>query len=84
MFRTIIAASAKVRAVLVDGDQLLTVQEAARLAGRSDEAVRIWCRQAGIGEYDVVARRYFISRRLLVEHILQNQGVLPHGLRQTG
>jgi hypothetical protein len=69
------------RADELDGDILLTVQECAQLAGRSDEAVRVWIRDHGIGEYDPVARRYMIRRSHLVAHVLATQGVLPAGLR---
>jgi hypothetical protein len=65
----------------LDGDVLLTVQEAAVLAGRSDEAVRVWVRQHGIGELDPVAQRYMIRRSRLVAFVLQSQGTLPAGLR---
>jgi hypothetical protein len=65
----------------IDGDVLLTVQEAALAAGRSEEAVRVWARH-GLGEFDPVAHRYLIRRSRLVAHVLATQGgVLPAGLR---
>jgi hypothetical protein len=65
----------------LDGDVLLTTQQAATLAGRCEEAVRVWVREHGIGEYDPVAHRYLIRRSRLIEHVLRTQGVLPAGLR---
>jgi hypothetical protein len=69
------------RADQLDGDVLLTVQEAAQLAGRSDEAVRVWIREHDIGEFDPVAHRYMIRRSRLIAHVLSAQGSLPAGLR---
>jgi hypothetical protein len=63
----------------IDGDVLLTVQEAAALVGRTEEAVRVWARH-GLGEFDPVAHRYLIRRSRLVAHVLATQGVLPAGL----
>jgi hypothetical protein len=65
----------------IDGDVLLTTQQAAVLAGRCQEAVRVWVREHGIGEFDPVAHRYLIRRSRLIEHVLRTQGVLPAGLR---
>jgi hypothetical protein len=78
-----LAAFLNERADQLDGDVLLTVQEAAVLAGRSDEAVRVWVREHGIGEFDPVAHRYMIRRSRLVAHVLATQGVLPAGLREN-
>jgi hypothetical protein len=64
-----------------NGDALLTVQEAAVLVGRTDEAVRVWVREHGIGEYDPIAHRYLIWRSRLIAFVLATQGVLPAGLR---
>jgi hypothetical protein len=64
-----------------DGDALLTVQEAAVLVGRTDEAVRVWVREYGIGEYDEIAHRYLIWQSRLVAHVIKAQGTLPAGLR---
>jgi hypothetical protein len=48
----------------LDGDVLLTIQEAAQLAGRSDEAVRVWVRKHGIGTYDPTAMKAPITKLL--------------------
>jgi hypothetical protein len=76
-----LAAFLNERADELDGDILLTVQEAAQLAGRTDEAVRVWIRKHGIGVYDPVARRHMIRKSHLVAYVLESQGVLPAGLR---
>jgi hypothetical protein len=68
------------RADQLDGDVLLTVQEAAELCGRTDECVRVWIREH-VGEFNPVARRFMIRRSRLVAHVLTTQGVLPAGLR---
>jgi hypothetical protein len=83
MFRSIIG-SPKVRAVFEDGDEILTAQMAASLAGRSPECIRIWCREASIGCFDGTLNRYFVSKRKLTEYILHRHGTLPHGLKQAG
>jgi hypothetical protein len=62
MFR-IIVGSPKVRAIFEDGDEILTAQQAAELAGRSNECIRVWCRQADIGCFDGTLNRYFVSKR---------------------
>jgi hypothetical protein len=65
----------------IEGDALLTVQQAATLVGRTEEAVRVWAR-CGLGEYDQIARRYLIKRSLLVEYVRKAQGgTLPAGLQ---
>jgi hypothetical protein len=76
-----LAAFLNERADQLDGDVLLTVQEAAQLAGRTDECVRCWVREHRIGELDRVAHRYLMRRSRLIAHVLQTQGVLPAGLR---
>jgi hypothetical protein len=76
-----LAAFLNERADQLDGDVLLTVQQAAQLAGRTDEAVRVWVREHGIGEFDRTAHRYLIRRSRLIAHIMATEGTLPAGLR---
>ena len=82
MFRYLVAGRRQA-VVLVDGDQMLTTQQAAALAGRSDECIRQWVRESGIGVFDETLNRYFISRRRLEKYLIERHGEinLPHALK---
>ena len=82
MFRYLVAG--RQTRFFENNDELLTTQQAAALAGRSDECIRNWCREGGIGCYDGTLHRYFISKRKLTEYILKSQGALPHALKEAG
>lgn len=66
-----------------DFDPELTVQQAARLVGRSDECVRLWCVRRKLGRFSTQWRRYRIRHSELVRFWIANFGAatLPAGLR---
>lgn len=64
------------------GVRPLTVKEAVDAAGVSEQTIRNWCLDHKIGEFDLDAGRWRISRSKLRQYYLDRHGQLPQGLKE--
>jgi hypothetical protein len=64
-----------------ENDEMLTVDAAARAAGRTPGCIRKWLRKFDLGVLDRRAGILLIPRSKLRSFMLQKEGVLPAGLR---